>query len=121
MKKSIAILIGIGFLAAACITPSCTTTNTSTGTTVSTATVQVFTAVKSAEEVLKTAEKFRLSGKITQDQFIKVKAAYDALRVVEQLIIDGKTGGTVLALSTKTADLAAIAAEIGIAFSGGGK
>lgn len=76
---------------------------------------------KSAEDVLKTAEKFRLSGEITDEQFAKVKAAYNALRTVERLIVEGRTGGTLLALSTKMADLAAAAAEIGVAFNTGGK
>ena len=118
MKRFIAYALVTCALLSPLVFLGCQATTDTAATSGSTVTIQVFTAAKSAEDVLKTAEKFRLAGKITDEQFTKVKAAYDGLREIEVLITEGKTGGTALALSTKAAELAAVAAEIGVAYGG---
>ena len=115
MKKLIAISILALVFLAACFVPGCTTTN---GNSSSSTYIKAFTVARTAEDVLKLAENYRLAGKVTDAQFAKVKAAYDALREAEQLVIDGKSTDKT-AITKKVEDLAAVALEVGVAYSGG--
>lgn len=112
---AMALTVGLLFSIFGCSTS--TATNTDTGTIY----VQTFTIAKTAEGVLKLAEKYRLAGTITEDQFSKVKTTYTALRAAEQVAAASAKGGTVdtTAITNAILDFTTAAMAAGIAWQGG--